>query len=156
MIDLNLNSLLRHLQAKKFDARFQEQTNQITIIFKILNDHQFPLFLRIIPESHLLQALLFLPTPLKSSAISDLARFLHLLNKELDLPGFCLDETAHVVFYRLIMPATNNKIDLNLLETYLNVIQKIAETFFPVVAALAQEGITLEEVQKKIKSLHAT
>ena len=73
--------------------------------------------------------LVFIPIQLKPDAIHDVSRLLHMLNKEMDLPGFGMDENAGVVFYRLMIPAMNKKIDGDLLLAYLKTANNICELF---------------------------
>lgn len=152
MIPLKLNSLLKHLKDKHYDVHDQPETNQIYVIFE-LHKQKFPLFLRIIEESGLLQMLVFMPFNLSQTAVSDTARFLHLLNKELDIPGFGMDEDARVIFYRIMIPAKNKEIETEIFESFVQSMKNVSESFFPVVAAVGQGAATFEEVLKKMKEL---
>ena len=148
MINLELKSLLEHLRDKKIEAQIQKETNQIYILFKIA-EKEYPVFLRIFEGGELLQLLAFIPCNIKPEALNDTARLLHLLNKELDIPGFGMDETAMVIFYRCMIPAKDQQIDEALLDAYLNSIQIIAKTFSAVIIAVAYGATTYKEVLKK-------
>jgi hypothetical protein len=154
MLNLNLETILKHLQENKIDAKLQKETNQIYVVYKIQNQ-DFPLFIRIYEGTNLLQLLAFMPTNVKPSARPDLARLLHLLNKEMDIPGFGMDETAvaegqgGVAFYRIIIPTMEAKVDELLLDTFIGSIQSISEAFFPVIATVANGMATYEDVLKK-------
>jgi hypothetical protein len=154
MLDLTLDALLQHLQKNKFDAKLQKETNQIYVVFKVQNQ-DFPLFIRIYEGTNLLQLLVFMPSNVKPETRPDLARLLHLLNKEMDIPGFGMDETVvaegqgGVTFYRIIIPTTDSQIDEKLLDTFMGSIQSVSEAFFPVIATVANGMATFEEVLKK-------
>lgn len=152
MIPLNLNSLLQHLQTKQFDVKDQPETQQIYLLFDI-HPLKFPLFIRVLEDSDLLQMLVFMPFTLEHSATADTARFLHLLNKELDIPGFGMDEGSQVAFYRIMLPGKNKKIDSEIFEAYINSMKNICETFYPAIAAVGQGAATFEDVLKKMKDL---
>ena len=89
---------------------------------------------------------------LKPGAAGDLGRLLHLLNKELDIPGFGMDEEAEVVFYRIMIPAIDNRVDTKVITRYLGSIEGLCMNFSPVIATVAGGAATFNEVLKKIKS----
>lgn len=150
MLNLKLDKLLSHLKKSGLQAEIQKETNQIVIIFKIL-EREFPLFIRIFEGEELLQLLAFLPFNIKSDTVADTGRLLHLLNKELDIPGFGMDETSSVVFYRCMLPVLNKQIDETILDAFLNSIQLVCKSFAPVIAAVAHGSTTFEEVLKKTR-----
>ncbi len=150
MIDVNLDSLLVFLKDLQYDAQIQKETNQIYIPLKI-EKIDFPLFIRVYDETHLLQLLVFMPTNIKASTKSDLARLLHFLNKEMDIPGFGMDEDSNVSFYRAMLPSHDKQIDEELVKTYLNSLQIIGNMFFPIISQVANGSTKFEEVLKKAK-----
>jgi len=147
-IPLSIPTLFDYLKNKEVDVQIQSETNQIYFVFKV-ETFEFPLFLRVYEESNLLQLIVFLPTPLTSGKESDLALLLHMLNKELDIPGFGMDEAAQVVYYRWMLPAVNKKIHGPLLERFLESIQMVCQAFSPVIFAVAQGMATYQDVLKK-------
>jgi hypothetical protein len=148
MINLDLTHLLENLRKKKYQAELQKKTNQIYIVFNF-GDREFPLFIRIFEEGELLQLLAFIPCNMKEDTLSDTARLLHLLNKELDIPGFGMEETAFVIFYRCMLPAKKKQIDEELFDAYLNSIQIVCKSFAPIIAAIAYGASTFEDILKK-------
>ena len=150
MEPLNLDSLKKFLIGKKFTPQFQQETQQLFIVFKIAN-REFPLFFRIYEGGDLLQMLAFIPCTLKPTSINDLARLLHLLNKELDIPGFGVDEASGVIFYRTMLPMIEQKFDPGMIESFIESIQQITQTFAPVIATVAGGMTTFQEVVKKVK-----
>lgn len=150
MNTLTLDSLKRHLISQSFEPQFQAETQQLYLIFKVEN-REFPLFFRIYDGGDLLQMLSFIPCMLKPTAINDLSRLLHLLNKELDIPGFGVDEASSVIFYRIMLPASEGQIDLKIVDTFVGSIKNVVETFAPVIATVAAGMTTFQEVLKKVK-----
>ncbi|MBA3815215.1 MAG: YbjN domain-containing protein [Parachlamydiaceae bacterium] len=150
MISLKLDAILVYLTTKGVEAQLQAETNQIVILFKI-GDREFPLFIRIFDGEDLLQLLVFVPCNMKKSAFGETGRLLHLLNKELDIPGFGLDEDASAVFYRCIIPIQNQQVDETLFDAYLNSIQLVCKSFSPVIATVAFGSATFEEILQKVR-----
>jgi len=150
MIELGLDSIKHYLTDKGIGSEMQQETNQLCILLKI-GEREYPLFIRIYEGDELLQLLAFLPCNTKADTLDDTARLLHLLNKEIDTPGFGMDEASQVVFYRCMLPVKDKKIDENLFEAYLNATQVACQSFAPVVAAIAYGAMTLEDVLKKTK-----
>jgi hypothetical protein len=138
------------LKSKQLAAEYQKETDQLYILFKV-HEQEFPLFIRIFEGGELLQLLAFLPCNTTKESLNDTARLLHLLNKELDTPGFGMDESSSVVFYRLMMPIQNRTVDTRLLEAYIGVIQMVCKTFASVITAVALNAVTFEEVLTKAR-----
>ena len=149
---VNEHNLLQTLNALKLDAKVQQETNQIFIIFE-QDEQQFPLFIRQLHEGELLQLLTFIPCHLDEDAKMPLSRFLHMLNKELDMPGFCLDEASSTIFYRLMLPTLKKEFNPDVLEAYVNTSQMVCKSFATVIAALASGKMTLDEILKKATEL---
>lgn len=140
MIDLKLETLIKTVKNSGYDAQIQTETNQIYCSLKIGN-REYPLFLRIFEDSELLQLIVFFPSNIKENTLNDLGRFLHHINKELDIPGFGMDESSMVAFYRIMLPAFGKNIDENVLKAYLKSVTLISENFGQAVIAVAN-GIT--------------
>jgi hypothetical protein len=174
MINNTLDSLLQFLKKNDYAADIQEDTQQVYTILKI-NRKEYPLFLRVFDEGHLLQLLVFIPCsldiseqatpptepPLESSSerkavVGDLARLLHLLNKELDIPGFGMDEIAGVVFYRLMLPTPKKKIEEELLLAFLKTIDHVCQMFTPPIEAVSSGHMTLDQILAKAQEIEQT
>ena len=149
MIPLKLDKLHQYLNQKGYEALLQNETNQIYLIFKI-NNIEYPLFIRIYEGGELLQLLAFVPGHIQTGAQADLARLLHLLNKELDTPGFGMDENAGISFYRNMLSSIDKTIHPQLLESHLNSIQLILKTFGPIVLTVASGKATFDDILQKI------
>lgn len=178
MINMTPDSLLAFMKNNKYEADIQSDTQQVYTIFK-MNKREYPLFLRVFDDGHLLQLLVFIPchlTPNEDFAlgkesistnakphdnkqeriIADLARLLHLLNKELDVPGFGIDEMAGVVFYRLMLPTPKKKIDHELLLAFLKTTEHVCQMFSTPIEAVSSGQMTLDEILTKAKEIEKT
>lgn len=162
MINNSTQALQNFLNENKFDANIQDETEQVYTILKI-NQKEYPLFLRVFDQGHLLQLLAFIPCYLKPSQqetdpsqkqlLGDLARLLHLLNKELDMPGFGMDEMAGVVFYRLMLPTPVKKVEGDLLLAFMRTIEHVCKIFSPPIEALSAGQMTLDQILEKAQEL---
>ncbi len=156
MIPLKIENIREVLQAKGYEARFQPETGQINVIFKI-ETKEFPLFIKIMPEitpgSGLLQMLVFMPCQLKASVFGDVARLLHLLNKEIELPGFGMDEVQGLVFYRFMVTCVKNKLEETFLDNALQTMQTICKNFFAPIEAVGYGLTSFDELLRKAQDL---
>lgn len=151
MIPLELNKIQAFLKSKGMEAEYQKETDQLFLLFKIA-EQEYPLFMRIFEGGELFQLLAFLPSNTKTSTLNDTGRLLHLLNKELDTPGFGMDESSSVVFYRIMLPVYNNEVNESLIDAYIGVIQVVCKTFAPVISAVAYGSVSFKEVLSKVKA----
>lgn len=172
MINMTPEALLAFMRKNQYEADIQADTQQVYTVFK-MNQREYPLFLRVFDQGHLLQLLVFIPSQLepneswlkekegtflppskqRQAVIADIARLLHLLNKELDLPGFGLDEMAGVIFYRLMLPTPKKKIDGDLLLAFLKTVEHVCRMFATPIEAVSSGQMTLNEVLKKAKEM---
>lgn len=145
MKPVTLASLISYLKGKQLDAKIQDETNQAYAVWTV-DQKEFTLFVRLMPGDTLLQLLAFFPLTVTPKAMGDTARLLHALNRELDLPGFGMEEGSSVVFFRLMAPIVDKTLSDELLEAYVNAIQVVCKTFFPSVLAVASGGMTFDEL----------
>ncbi len=150
MIKVSTESLLDFLKESKLDPHHQNETGQIHTLIRI-GGKEFPLFIRYQENSALIQLLTFMPVAVKRGTQADLARVLHLLNKELDIPGFGIDEQSETCFYRIVLPYRNQSIEADILSSYLNAIRLICETFGPLIISVAVGSRTFQEVLRASK-----
>jgi hypothetical protein len=149
-ISLSLDNIQSYLRAQGVEVELQTSTNQLCILCKVA-DREYPIFIRIYDGDELLQLLAFLPCNTNPQTFNDTARLLHLLNKELDLPGFGMDEDQEVVFYRCMIPIKDKKIDADFLNSYLTAVQTVCQSFAAVVAGVSYGAATFDEIMKKVK-----
>lgn len=154
MISMTPESILTLLRKNNYEADIQEETKQVYTILKIANK-EYPLFLRIFDEGHLLQILAFIPCPLEPEVTPDMARLLHLLNKELDVPGFGMDEMAGAVFYRLMLPTPKKKIESDMLIAFMKTVEHVCKMFATPIEAVAHAQVTLDDILKKAREMES-
>lgn len=148
MTKLNFIELKKTLEQNSLKVEEQKETNQLYAILS-LQDKNYPTFFRIYEKQQLLQILAFLPFEYKEETLLDLGRLLHLFNKELDQPGFGLDEAGKVIFFRSMVPATNEIIDDKILEAYLQATKNACELFSPAIYAIASGSATYDQLHAR-------
>jgi len=148
MIKVNKDNLLKFLKEKDLDPKFQEETNQVYFVFKE-DEREFPLFLRTFDNGDLLQLIAFFPIQLDQKVVPDTARLLHLLNKELDIPGFGLDEIGGVAFFRCMLNMDGGSIEESMIEKYVQTIRNACKTFGKTIEAVVVEAVTVDDLIKK-------
>jgi hypothetical protein len=145
-------TLIETLTKLNLDPKVQEGTKQIYGVFQH-EGREFPIFLRTLHDGELLQLLTFIPSTVDEDKVIDVARFLHMLNKELDVPGFCIDETSRTVFYRLMLPTLKKEIQAESLEAFLNTSQVVCKSFSTIIEALSVGAVKLEDILKKASEM---
>jgi hypothetical protein len=148
MIPLEITEIKTTLEKQGHQVQIQESTQQLNIVFNLLG-HSYPLFIK--TDGFILQLLIFLPVMMQTQNRGDLARLLLLLNKEIDFPGFGMDEGAGVIFYRAVLPTVDGKIHADLLENVIKTMPQVAHMFMPVISALASGQMTYDAVVKKVQ-----
>lgn len=151
MMVASSQALLDYLKEKKLDAKMQAETQQVYLLFKSEDDkeREFPLFFRFFQGNQFLQMIAFFPIQLDREAIPDVARLLHLLNKEIDLPGFGLDEIGGVAFFRLMMEIEKGEIAESKIDEGIKSVQSACLTFDKTVEAVAVQATTVDDLIKK-------
>lgn len=152
MQKLTLENVKKFLLEKNYDIKYQKETNQLFLLQNI-KGHEFPLFIRVYEEGDLLQMILFIPVVIKPGAEGDLARLLHTLNKEIDIPGFGMDESSNIVFYRVMLPSFNKEIEEDLIAMFMDTLPMVAQSFTPVITTAATGAATYEQIMKKMQEL---
>lgn len=112
----------------------------------------FPAFLRLYESGDLLQIIVFIPTTYKMGRAPDLARLLHLLNKQLEIPGFGMEEEASVIFYRLMIPF-ERAVDSKTLHRGIKVAEATSIAFAPIITAVAQGATTFHDIVQQQKTV---
>lgn len=152
MINMTPQAVLTFMKKHHPTSAIQDETQQVYTILKIAHK-EYPLFLRVYEEGQLLQLLAFIPCPLEKETAPDMGRLLHLLNKELDIPGFGMDEIAGAVFYRVMLPAPKKKIDEEVITAYLKTVENACKLFAAPIEAVGFKQVTLDEILNKAKEM---
>ncbi len=144
-IRLNMNSIITYLKDQGFAPELQEEHNQIHLVFKHSNV-DFPVFIRALNDGSLLNMLVYFPFEPKQAVAPDVARLLHLLNRELDVPGFCLDEASSLIFFRCVIPSHEGRVEAGHISAFLETLRKVSETFVDGIALVATGKMTFDKV----------
>lgn len=150
MLNANISLILEYVKKLGFQAQFKNETNQICVVLKI-DDYELPLFIRVDDNSDLVQLITFIPKNFKKGTEAELARILHFFNKEIDLPGFGLNEDTGHVIYRCVIPCVRRKFDEMILEAYINTSMSVCKTFILPILAVAEGKIGFEDLLKRAK-----
>lgn len=154
MLNATLNALNTHLKQKGFTTQLPANENQIYFSHQI-EEVDYPTFVRVYPDGELIQLLLFFPVEMKEGTEPHLARLLHLLNKQLDIPGFGMDEESRMMFFRFMLPTQNKKCSGEVFDNLIDMLKNVAGTFSPVINAVAFHEVTFDEVLEKIEKAEA-
>lgn len=144
-IKANLNHIQNYLTKNQFLPQFQKETNQIFIVNQRLGV-ETATFLRLLSENKLLQIITFIPLKIRKETLIDLSRLLHKLNRDIDFPGFGMDESTGMVFFRVVMPCLNEQCDGELLLQHLKNVPQATSAFYNLIASIIMGNKTFEEL----------
>lgn len=147
---LDVQDLMKALEKLGLKPTLQSETKQVLANLS-LNEAEYPMFLRPLEGGNLLQMLTFVPCTVQDESAFDLSRLLHMINKELDMPGFGWDEESKTVFYRVVVPCLRQQIEDDLLNAYVDTTQRVLTMFGTIVQAIAMRAMTLDEMFDKAK-----
>lgn len=148
---LSNNLLQNYLTKCHYQPQFQKETNQVYLLQQ-QSGIELASFLRIMDDGKLLQIITFVPVKIRRETTGDLGRILHKINRDLDFPGFCMDESTGLVFFRIVIPCLHQQCDGELLESHLKAVPKICSTFYQLIAAVAAGSKTYDELMDQLKS----
>lgn len=146
-------NVLEELKKLNLEPKIQEETNQVYCMFKGEKGGEFPMFVRLLHEGELVQLITFFPCSVQKDQFNDIARFLHIVNKELDVPGFCFDEASTTVFYRLVIPTAKKELSTEVFSAVINTSRVVCTTFAPAIEAMASGAMTLQDVLNKAAAM---
>jgi hypothetical protein len=149
-IALQLPAIKAFLEKQGLKAQDQKETQQLLIELKFPNDLVVPVFIRILHQS-VVQIVGYLPFQYEKPRTEEIARFLHQLNKDLDLPGFGMDEGQRMTFFRVVIPLLEPKIEEALFLSYLTSLRLVCESFITAVGAVATGQSSAAEVLAKLQ-----
>lgn len=146
---LTQDELLKRLNEKDLKPIIQPKTNLLYVLMRVGIGHEVPIFFVILNDGALLQTLAYLPFELQKEAKSEIARLLHLVNRDIDLPGFGMDENQKLIFYRLVVPCIDNELPDKTLDLLLGSTKIAAETFIEAIRVVASGEMTIEKILKR-------
>lgn len=150
MINMTTDALIRFFKEQGIEAAEEPQTGQI-LFHLIEQETDCPIFVRIYPGSQLLQLMLFFPMAIQPKMEGDTARLLHFFNKELDIPGFGMDEESRVCFFRCMIPVVKQEISKEILLGYLDTLRTVCQNFFSSIGVITSGSMTFEVLMQKAK-----
>lgn len=148
-----IDSLFDFLSKEGYQPKKQPETDQVYTVF-IVHGHMFPLFFKLLEEGNLIQMIAFIPPNIVPRMVNDLSRFLHLLNKELDLPGFGIDEQAKISFYRLMLPTLDQEVNTQLLKIYIKAVEMVLNQSARSIISLGTGEESYGSILKKLEETH--
>ena len=145
--DFNAHALITYLRENTLQPELQKETGQVFITYKI-SGYEVLVFFLIRAESGLLQMVAYLPYRLPEKSLGETARLLHIFNRELDMPGFGMDEGEKLMFYRSVLPCMDNKVDKRLFNMYLGTTRIACETFMHALGQIVAGGVSVDDLLK--------
>ncbi len=116
-MELSPDALMQLLSRGKDKPVFQKNTGQVYIETTI-QGKKIPIFFGILGDGYLLQMISYLPFQLKEERLGDIALLLHRLNKEIDLPGYGMDEENKLIYYRVVVYCDEKELNEKTLDIY--------------------------------------
>lgn len=95
---------------------------------------------------HLLQFVVALPFKVREEKIDETIRFLCLINRSFEIPGFEFSEVDRIVYYRYVLMTSENSIPSILIRNLLGVIMFILDGFSTKIEDIAKGRRSLEEI----------
>lgn len=147
MLAADLDNILQFLLKEGVQAELQAETNQLTWMIKH-KKVEFPTFLRLYDSNDLLQLLVFIPITYEPKATSEVARLLHFINKQLDMPGFGMDEEGSYIYFRMMIHYEDH-LSKKEMQRALKTLETVTLGFSPIIIAVAKGATTFQEVANK-------
>lgn len=147
---LTPDNLTSYLKTQGFNPMYEPNTT-LTYIMIQSSQYEIPLYFVIRNEGDILQLVAYFPFQLNNSQFASIARFLHLLNRDIDIPGFGMDEEQGLIFYRVVIPCLNKDIDETLLRVYIDTIQLATDGFAHAIGLMNSGQLDLERLKKEVK-----
>ena len=146
-VAIDKDSLMTYLKDNKMEPEYQTESDQVFIVYQI-HSYEVPVFFLIRKESSLLQMVAYLPFQVPETRFGEAARLLHILNRELDMPGFGMDESERLLFYRSTIPFFEGKVETRLFNMYLGTTRVVCDTFLHAIGMIVSGQASVDEVLK--------
>lgn len=95
---------------------------------------------------HLLQFFVALPLKIRENKVEETLRFLSLINRSLEVPGFEFSEVDLMVYYRYVLMTSEDSISTLLIKNLMGVIMFILDSFSTKIEEIGRGKRTLKEV----------
>lgn len=150
MMKLTHDGIVKLLNERNLKPEYQKDHDQTFIVMNV-KSQEVPIFFGIRAEGSLLQLIAYIPFEMHKTTLTEVARLMHILNKEVDMPGFCIDEGQMLMFYRLVVPCLNGEFDERFFNMYLGTIKVALETFMGAILMVSGGQITVDQFLKGSK-----
>ncbi|MFN0065633.1 MAG: YbjN domain-containing protein [Chlamydiales bacterium] len=135
------------LKKHGLEPQIEAESGQL-YISRVHEGQEIYTFMTIAHAATLFQIMTYFPIALQKTSLNDTARLLHLFNRDVDMPGFCIDEKLGLIFYRSVLPSFNKTLEERVVMTYLGAHKGILETFFTPVVSVVLGQLKVEDVLK--------
>jgi hypothetical protein len=148
-LDFNLAALFSYLNSERLNPEVHKETEQLHITYKLQKNEELHVFFHLHTPSKLLQIVAYLPYQLPEKTLGETARLLHFLNKEMDVPGFGLDEKQHLIFYRVVLPCLDDKIETRLFNLSLGAARVACDSFMRTIVLIVSGAMNVTTLMKE-------
>lgn len=150
-IALNSDALSEVLQEQGIETKIDAETGQVLFNIPYEDKVQCPTFIRVYPGGQLLQMMMFFPMVMKPKTQGDTARLLHFFNRELDIPGFGMDEESGVCFFRCMIPSLDAHLPKQIIIGYLGTLKTVCKSFIAPIGVITSGTSTFEALLSQAK-----
>lgn len=150
MISINQNQIFDYLEKKGLKPVLQKESGQVYITTEV-NKAELHTFFVILAEGSILQLISYIPLNFLDSAKNDVARLLHILNKDVDMPGFGMDEKEKLIFYRAVIPCLNKEVSGEYLDLIISASKAACEAFMGIIGVVATGTSKLDQLLADFK-----
>lgn len=147
-MDLTQNNLFTFLKESNFAPNLMKDSNQISFIAKV-KEFEIPFFFAIRNEGALLQIIAYLSFQMREQTMGEVAKMLHFINKQLDMPGFGMDESAKLMFFRCAVPTNDKLMDKPLILGYISAMQVAIGSFIHSIGMVVAGSATVDALSSK-------
>lgn len=92
------------------------------------------------------------PFAVEDLSMSDMAQFLHFLNLQIEIPGFCLDYVNNTVIYRYVLLAEDQHIPQRILLSLIGIAMMLQDMFGQTLERLAKGQVTFVDLMQEIQA----
>ena len=126
------------------DRKKRERSLEMTMQEQILGSKQIDI------PYHRIQFETALPFTFSDKSSPEVSSFLHFLNRQLELPGFEMDEGNRLILYRYVLLSSEDRLQPDLLKGIIGSISLMLDLFGEAIEKVAVEETTFNEILEKI------
>jgi hypothetical protein len=159
----NISTIKNILSAERMDVKIVKKSDIIKhehIMLNLKEDYKDrPIYAYIWPDEQkieseenseeinriYIQILVILPYKFEEEAVSQLSRYLLVINKSLAFPGFCISETDQSIFYKYTLTFPNGQISKSFLLDFIGLLWLILDSFSQKIENISNNTKTIFE-----------